>query len=170
MPRPTEAIDVREAVAADAPAFATFIHRAWREAGPSAPGFAGATDESIAEIASPAAFGRSIGGPERRMFLAWEGDAVVGFASLRRADATTCELSGVVVLAGHAGQGIGSALVGAALDAAVTDTYSRIVVKTETTNHLARSFYERHGFQVERTETEAVDTDAVRVWRLSRRL
>ena len=98
MNRPTEATDVREAVAADATAFATFMQRAWREAGPDAPGFAGATAESIAEITTPSIFERSIGGPDRRMFLAWHGEEAVGFASLRRTDATTSELSGVVGL------------------------------------------------------------------------
>jgi hypothetical protein len=77
MNRPTEATDVREAVAADATAFATFMQRAWREAGPDAPGFAGAIAESIAEITTPSIFERSIGGPDRRMFLAWHGEEAV---------------------------------------------------------------------------------------------
>jgi hypothetical protein len=57
--------------------FAAFMHRAWGEAGPDAAGFAGANEESIAEIASPSVYEQSIAGPDRHMFLAWDHKRVV---------------------------------------------------------------------------------------------
>lgn len=170
MSSPEKEVQVREAVAADAGTFAGFMRRAWREAGPEAPGFAGATDESIAEITSPDTFRRTIGGPERRMFLAWHGQDVVGFAATRREDDTTVELSGIVVLASYAGRGIGTMLVEAAVDAAKDEEYTAVLVKTETTNHRARAFYENLGFELEGIGAEDVDGAAVEVWKLLLRL
>lgn len=170
MNRPTDGMDVREAVVADAPAFATFMHRAWREAGPDAPGFAGATEESIAELATPAIFERSIGGPDRRMFLACIMGEVVGFAAIRREDDCTVELAGIVVLTSHVGRGAGTTLVDAAIATARAEGYSRMLVKTETTNNRARSFYENLGFELERVETETVEGTDIEVLRLSRAL
>lgn len=170
MNHPTEAIAVREAVVADAPAFATFMHRAWREAGPDAPGFAGATEESIAEIASQTSFERSIGGPDRRMFLAGIEGEVVGFAATRREDDTTVELAGIVILSTYAGQGVGTALVDASVAAARAEGYATMLVKTETSNHRARDFYEKLGFHLESIATESVDATAVELGTLSRPL
>jgi hypothetical protein len=83
----------------DAAEFARFFPRAWREAGPDAPGFSGATEEAILELTTPESFRERVVGPDRRMFLAWEEHEVVGFAATRRIDPKTVELSGIVVLA-----------------------------------------------------------------------
>lgn len=160
----------REATDADAEAFATFLQTAWQQAGPDAPGFTGATDAVIAELSSQNAFLARIGGPDRRMFLAWEGDVVVGFSATRRLDDASVELSGIVVLESQAGHGIGSALVDGAIEAARADGYDEMVVRTETTNARARAFYEARGFSVAGVETEQVEGTGVEVWRLSKPL
>ena len=71
------ATTVAEATADDAGAFAAFFWEAWQQAGPNAPGFAGATDEIIRELTTQAAIVERLGGPDRRMFLARSGSRVV---------------------------------------------------------------------------------------------
>jgi ribosomal protein S18 acetylase RimI-like enzyme len=161
-------VRVAEAGPADAGAFAEFLRAAWREAGPDAPGFAGATDDVIAELATPVAFRERIGGPDRRMFLAWRLREVVGFAATRRVSADTVELSGIVVRRSCAGRGIGTALLDSAMDAARRHGYRRMIVETETSNVPAKAFYEARGFAVGDVQTEQVGDIAVEVWRLSR--
>lgn len=161
---------VSEAADEDAAAFASFLRRAWEQAGPDSPGFAGATDASIAELTAPATFCSNIGGPDRRMFVARTGTEIVGFSANRRIEAGTVELAGIVVLADHAGRGIGTALVEAAVEQARREGYASMLVKTETSNHRARAFYEKLGFDVDGVEKEPVDSTMVEVWRLSRRL
>lgn len=165
-----ERIGVLEATAEDASAFAELFTTAWKEAGPDAPGFTGATDQVIAELSAPEAFRERIGGPDRRMFLAWDDDRVVGFSSTKRTSEDTVELSGIVVLQSHSGQGIGTALVENAMAAARVDGHRVMIVKTETTNDRARAFYENRGFQVVGVEKEQVDDVPVEVVRLSRAL
>ncbi len=89
MERDATAISVTEATDAEVDAFATFFWEAWRQAGPDAPGFVGASDQVIADLTTAEAFAERIGGPERRMFLAWEDERVVGFAATKRVDADT---------------------------------------------------------------------------------
>jgi len=163
-------ISIREATVEDGDAFAEFLAAAWREAGPDAPGFTGASDETIAEITAPEAFRVHISGPDRRMFLAWEEDRVVGFSATRSTDESSVELSGIIVFRSRAGRGIGSALVESAVAAARGDGHREMIVKTETTNHRARAFYENQGFQTVGVETEDVDDVPVEVWVLSRPL
>jgi hypothetical protein len=80
---------VREAFEVDVDAFAEFFVAAWRQSGPDAPGFVGATDEVIAELTTRDAVRERIGGPDRRMFLAWADDCVVGFAATKRINVDT---------------------------------------------------------------------------------
>lgn len=159
---------VREAEDGDVAAFAQFFTTAWRQAGPDALGFTGATDEVIAELTTPDAVRERIGGPERRMFLAWHRERVVGFSATRRIDDATVELAGIIVLPSFAGMGIGTTLVEAALQRAREDRYRSMIVRTETSNHPARAFYERRGFAVTATDVEKVGDLVVEVWELSR--
>ena len=100
---------VREAEPADARAIGAFLHAIWDEAGPDAPGFAGATTELIDELAAPAAVRARLGGPMRRMVIAVRPADVVGFAATRRLTADEVELAGIVVRRAFAGRGIGRA-------------------------------------------------------------
>ena len=53
----SEHLEIGEATPADAAGFGAFLRAAWAEYGPDAPGFAGASDEVIDELATPAAIG-----------------------------------------------------------------------------------------------------------------
>ncbi|MFQ5517557.1 MAG: hypothetical protein ACE5E8_08270, partial [Acidimicrobiia bacterium] len=85
-------LQVNRATPGDVDKVAAFLGEAWEAAGPDAPGFAGATDEIIAELARPEAILQRI--KSHTMLLAWWGDRVVGFAADRRVDAETVELAG----------------------------------------------------------------------------
>jgi GNAT superfamily N-acetyltransferase len=163
-------VSVAEATSADLAGFAAFMREAWQSAGPGAPGFTGATDEVIAEITETEAFQARIGGPDRRMLLAWEDGEVVGFAATKRLDATMVELAGIVVKESAAGRGIGTALVEQAIDTARAEKHRTMVVRTETTNHRAKAFYESCGFTHAHRTTEDVDGATVEVWELTRDL
>lgn len=167
---PKEGVSIREATADDSDAFTRFFVAAWSEAGPDAPGFTGASDEAIAEITAPEAFRERVGGPDRRLFLAWDDDLVVGFSATRRKTEGSVELSGIIVSRSRAGLGIGSALIEIAMVVARKDGYRNMIVKTETTNDRAHAFYENHGFQTIAVETEDVDGVPVEVSVLSRLL
>jgi ribosomal protein S18 acetylase RimI-like enzyme len=162
-----ELVVVREASEVDIDAFAEFFKAAWRQSGPDAPGFAGATDEVIAELTTRDAIRERIGGPDRRMFFAWEDDRVVGFAATKRIDIGTVELAGIIVLPTCAGRGVGTELVHEALRATKGESYRSMIVRTETTNDSARAFYEAQGFVLERATIEHVDDISVEVWELS---
>lgn len=158
---------VREASGEDVEAFAEFLTAAWQQSGPDAPGFAGATDEVIAELVTRDALLERIGGSDRRMFLAWEGGRVVGFAAMKRIDVETVELAGIIVLPSCAGRGVGTALVDEALRRGRDERYRTVIVRTETTNQAARAFYEARGFELGEITVERVGDVSVQVWQLS---
>ncbi len=158
---------VREATTDDAQALAAFLLAAWREAGPDSPGFAGATPEIMAEIATSEAIRARIGPGGRRMFLAEEPTGVIGFAATRPLDAANVELAGIVVARAATGRGVGSNLVRAARAAAASEGFDRMLVRTERTNSTAIAFYRAQGFeQVGQTE-EQVGTITVPVVELA---
>jgi ribosomal protein S18 acetylase RimI-like enzyme len=166
----TDQIAVREASSDDAGAFAAFFWEAWQQAGPAAPGFAGATDQIIRELTTRAAIVERLGGPDRRMFLAWSGERVIGFSATTRIDEGAVELAGIIVLQSALGRGIGSALVAATASKCRSEGYQRMMVKTEADNQRALGFYESHGFTRIEQVTEDVDGLAVEVWELDRPL
>ena len=163
-------ITVTEATADDAGAFAAFFWEAWQQAGPTAPGFAGATDEVIRELTTRAAIVERLGGPDRRMFLAWSGGRVIGFAATTRIDDETVELAGIIVLQSMLGRGIGSSLVEATTPACRNEGYRRIIVRTEADNDRALGFYEGQGFTRSQETTEDVEGTSIAVWELERDL
>ncbi len=153
--------EVRELGPGDVEAFAGFIRRAWAEAGPGAPGWTGATDESVSRLASAEYIASLIGREDTRILLAWDGGRVVGFSGNRRVDDETVELSGIVVLESATGRGVGSRLLESARGAALEDGYRRMLVKTEAFNERAMGFYEGKGF--EEKGRSVADVEGVRV-------
>lgn len=141
--------EVRDAVPADAAAIGEFFRAIWRDAGPDAPGFAGATAEVIEEIAAPEAVRARLGGPTRHMVIAVERDDVIGFAATRADDvhAVEVELAGIVVRAAWAGRGVGRAMVREALDGCRRRGAGSAVVRTEVDNEAAIAFYRSLGFE-----------------------
>jgi ribosomal protein S18 acetylase RimI-like enzyme len=163
-------IEVRRAHPPDADAFAEFMRAAWREAGPDAPGFAGATDAVIDEITQTDAVVERMTGSDRTMHLAWLGDRVVGFSAMRRIDDDRIELAGIIVNRDSAGRGVGRSLVAASLEEAVSDGFSTAIVRTECDNDVAQAFYERLGFSNPVITIEWVGDVPVEVVELSRAL
>jgi ribosomal protein S18 acetylase RimI-like enzyme len=137
---------VRPARPNDAPKLSAFIIQAWKEAGPGALGFTGATDEAIREIASEGFLMSRLASPNTQMVVAEEANAIVGFASIRKLEARKAELSGIVVLEGATGRGIGSRLLRKALDGAKRRGFGSVLVKTEAINDRAIRFYRKAGF------------------------
>ena len=163
-------VRITEATAADISAISVFFHEMWRQAGPDSPGFAGATESVIAEIAEPEAIRPRLGGPERRMFLAYERESVVGFAATRAIDTATIELAGIVVLQSKLGRGIGALLVEKAVQSARQHRFDRMAVSTEVANDTALGFYQAHGFEFVGESTATVEGTAVAVSNLERTL
>lgn len=161
---------VTEATTADVPAVSTFFWDAWRQAGPDSPGFAGATEDVIAEITTPELIRSRLGGPDRRMYIAKQDDRIVGFASTRAETTTVVELSGVIVLEELIGTGVGGMLVEAAIDASAKHGFQAMTVSTEVDNDRARSFYEQKGFEPIGRAVELVGETTVEVVNLRRKL
>lgn len=163
-------LDFSEATDMDIDVISAFLWEAWRQSGPNSPGFSGATDEVIAEIARPELIHARIGGPKNRMFIAKQQGRVVGFSSTRTETSSTIELSGVVVLNEMIGTGIGTKLLELAATTSARNGFSRMIVSTETTNDRAIGFYERHGFTKIGETTTDVEGTAVEVVNLTRDL
>jgi len=163
-------ITVTEATPDDAGAFAAFFWEAWQQAGPEAPGFAGASDEVIRTLTTRAAIVERLGGPDRRLFLAWVGQRVVGFSATTRIDDGSVELAGIIVLQSMIGIGVGTALVTETVASCRREGYRRMVVKTESDNDRALIFYEAKDFTRSRETSEDVDGTPVTVWELERSL
>ena len=140
------AIEVRAAHRADAVALGAFITTAWREAGPGALGFAGASDNVIADLAELDTLRSLIAEETTTVLIASSGFVIVGFAAVRTMDAGGVELAGIVVGGEHQGQGVGTALVEAAFEVARELEAEHMVVRTESGNRPAIRFYESQGF------------------------
>ena len=162
----TPEIRVAEAGDAHLEAIASFFWEAWRSSGPDAPGWAGASEEIIAELTSPEAIRERIGGPERRMFLAWDENRVVAFAATRSEGEETVELVGIIVLQDMLGHGIGTPLLERAAQWAIEAGFQRMSVKTEATNERALGFYRSRGFIDSRTFVEDVEGTAMELTEL----
>ena len=157
-----------EATESHIPAIAEFLRRAWRSAGPGAPGWAGADQDVIEYLTRPETLSERIGGPERRMFLALRDDRVVAFAATRWSGEGEAELAGIVVLQEMVGQGVGTPLLQTAIQRLRDDGATSVFVRTEADNERALGFYRARGFGDERTFTEDVEGIEVTVTELRR--
>jgi ribosomal protein S18 acetylase RimI-like enzyme len=125
----------------------TFIREAWKEAGPGALGWSGATQEDIDEISSPTFLRELAQDPEADFFVAKDRRKVVGMAVNRVRSADEAELSGIIVMQKLVGRGIGSGLLRRVEEAAVARGAGRLTVKTEVENLRALAFYVGKGFK-----------------------
>ncbi len=162
--------EVRPARPNDASMLSEFFLEAWHEAGPGAMGFAGATEESIKEIASLEFLSRRLSSPSTRIFVAQEGRKVIGFASVRLKEGREAELSGMVVLESAKGRGIGSRLLRKACDGARKRGCLRISVKTEVANARAIAFYKKAGFTESSRETARVGRTRIPIQLLAKKV
>lgn len=143
---PGRRLEVRPARPNDVSKLSAFFLEAWRQAGPGALGFAGATDESVSEIASEKFLRSRIASPVTQIVVAESGGRIVGFASVRRLERGDGELSAMVVLESETGKGIGTRLIRKSLESAKRRGCRSLVVKTEESNGRAIRFYKSAGF------------------------
>jgi ribosomal protein S18 acetylase RimI-like enzyme len=143
---------IRPARKNDATSLGTFFMRAWQEAGPGALGFTGATDEAIKAISSEEFLLRRLKSSSIRIVVAERGEEILGFASVRAIGKGDAELSGIVVLEGASGMGLGTKLIGKACETAVKLGSERLIVRTEVFNQRAIRFYKENRF-TESTKT-----------------
>ena len=146
-----------QASLADVEKLGGFLQDAWREAGPGALGFTGATEETIREISAPEFLRGRLTNPDVALYITEDAGRVVGFAATRRIDETALELSGLIVLQTATGKGVGTGLVRKAESVARQAGYRRLIVKTEADNQPAIQFYKKLGLRETGTEQEQVE-------------
>ncbi len=156
----------REAGQEDVESLIEFLLKAWKEAGPGALGWTGATEETMRHIASHGFLSNLLKRDDTRVFIALNEGQVVGFSSNSRIDDELVELSGIVVLESMTGVGIGGRLLEHSIEAAKDDRYTKMIVKTESFNERAVNFYLRNGFRQEATMEEEVEGSKVELVKL----
>jgi ribosomal protein S18 acetylase RimI-like enzyme len=149
-------------------ALGKFVLDAWKRAGPQALGWAGATEDTIHDIASEESLMTLVSDPKLKFFVCEENGEIAGFAANRVRDVSTIELAGIIVRDDLLGKGIGSLLISKCIDSARDAGFSGMVVKTEASNERAISFYVKRGFvrlgnAVETVENSKVDLAALRL-------
>lgn len=164
------ALQVRPARQNDVSKLSVFFVEAWKEAGPGALGFTGATDGAIKEIASEEFLRKRIASPNVQTVVAEEEGKVIGFSSVRKVEARMAELSGIMVLESSTGKGIGTKLIRKATEGARKRGFTSIQVKTEAINDRAISFYKKAGFTESSRKAEKVGRTKVTLQVLVKKL
>jgi L-amino acid N-acyltransferase YncA len=159
-----------KATVADVERLEVFFREAWEETGPGGLGFTGTTEETINEIASKQFLLKRLANADVQMYIVEEAGRVMGFASTRRINEYSIELSGIIVLESATGKGLGTNLAQKALSAAREAGYRKAVVKTETFNARAIRFYKKIGFAEVGTAKENVEGTPVEVTILEKQL
>jgi ribosomal protein S18 acetylase RimI-like enzyme len=147
---------VSKLAASDIPQLKSFLREAWRLAGPSALGWTGGTDENIAEIASESFLQGFIRNPNLKVFISKTGENVIGFCAVRKIDDQLLELAGIIVRQDHLGKGIGTDLFEMARKEAIASGFTTMLVKTESNNDRALSFFRSKGFVEEEQVAEEI--------------
>ena len=145
----------------DIPLLEAFILEAWKLVGASALGWTGATNENIREISSKDFLRGMVENPDLTVFVDKAGEEILGFCALRKTKNTLVELAGIVVRQDYIGRGIGSALFEKAKAAAVESGFTAMLVKTESANDRALSFYKEKGFIEQKTVIEKLNNRKV---------
>ena len=90
-----------------------------------------------------------------RVLVALDGERVVGHLQLVRLEGGDVELRSMAVVAARRGQGVGRALVEAALAAAADEGATRMLVATGAADTGNLRFYQRCGFRLLSVERDA---------------
>ena len=151
----------------DVKAIRAFFLAAWRQAGPEALGWAGATENNIQEISSEGFISSLLSKPEAKVFAFSQDGRIVGIAVNRKMDESTVELAGIIVQQDTVGKGIGTALLKSAIASAKEQGFLSMRVNTETNNQNAISFYRKNGFTELGMAEEEVDGKPVKVVNLT---
>lgn len=107
----------------------------------------------LTEFHSEAFYARVLQDPEQRVFVVDDGGTLAGYILLKP-DSLPCdpprvdalEISRLYLLDTHRSKGLGSRLMGAALDYAQAKNFSEITLSVYSENYGAHRFYERYGF------------------------
>ena len=126
-------------------------------AGPSALGWAGATDENINEIASEDYLQGFIENDNLKVYVGKTRNKIVGFCATRKIDEGSVELAGIIVRQDQVDKGVGTGLFRMAERDAVEDGFATMLVKTESNNNRALSFYKNKGFREQRQVIEELN-------------
>ena len=92
---------------------------------------------------------------EGRVLVARDGDRIVGHLQLTEVSPTTLEVKNMGVETTRQGQGIGRALVTAAVELAAAERRSCLVVATAAADTGNLRFYQRLGFRMRSVERDA---------------
>jgi GNAT superfamily N-acetyltransferase len=118
-----------------------------------------------------------VGAPGRTFFLAYVGDEPAGFVSLRTTEppaglqnAKAIELVQIYSEKKMIGQGIGHALMEAALEYARQQGYDWIWLGVWEHNHRAKAFYQKWGFEHCGEHVFIVGLDAQTDWWMKKKL
>jgi ribosomal protein S18 acetylase RimI-like enzyme len=160
----------RSATTDDTANLREFIITAWKEAGPGALGFTGATDKVMHEITSESFIRTLLANPETHLFIAESEGGIIGFSSLKPVGPDEAELSGLIVLERARGRGIGTGLLEKAMDVAMEEGFRRVEVKTEALNLQAIAFYKIQGFHEKGRVKENVEGTEVDLMVLEKNL
>lgn len=144
-----------------------FFLEAWRQAGPEALGWAGATESNIGEISSENFISSLLSRPDVKVMAFSQDGRIVGIAVNRKIDQESVELAGIIVQQDAIGKGIGTALLKSAVASAKEQGFLSMRVKTETNNQNAISFYKKNGFSEQGLGEEDVDGKSVKVVNLA---
>lgn len=146
-------IAYRDAAPEDGPALATMARDSFVDTfGPlyAAEDLAAFLDDAFGPAGLPADIAR----PDRRIRLALDGDAIVGFAKYATSaslpppsTAEDVELKQLYILPAHKGAGIAATLMDWTLAQARHDGATRMVLSVWVDNHRAKRFYARYGFR-----------------------
>ncbi len=161
---------ILEPALSDVNRLSAFLKEAWAQAGPGALGWTGATDATMAEIASNDFLTGLLTDPTTHVLAAEDAGEIIGVAVLRHAATAVEELAGIILLERRTGEGVGRSLLMAALERSRTRGAKEVVVRTEASNDRALRFYGHLGFAVEGHGLEEVQGTKVDLITLRRRL
>jgi ribosomal protein S18 acetylase RimI-like enzyme len=140
-----------------------FFKEAWKEAGPDALGWTGASEETISEISSTTFLSELLNREDTWIFISRVENIVVGFASTRTVKTGLIELSGVIIRESWTGKGVGRELLDYVISSSRKYGFTEMVVKTEVTNERAIGFYKSMGFIESGVVTENITSSKVQL-------
>jgi len=107
----------------------------------------GIPEEYVRQVFSFEALKKAVTDKNQLFLVAVEGQTLMGFAQTVRQSKETAELDRIFLLPEYTGKGVGTQLLGAALDVLKKEGISRLTVRAGKDETLARRFYEKNGFK-----------------------
>lgn len=147
-------MELRAATPADAPAVRAVARESWHAAHDDILG-ADAVDEVLDDWYAAGDVAESIRHEATHTFLAVVDDEVVGFSQGRPSDEGPADavVTRIYLRPAHWGEGYGTALLERLFEALRSDGHESVWLAVLADNEVARSFYDRHGFEVHEERT-----------------